>query len=125
MTKERLSKKQKLMFDFVENFINQNGFSPTFREIASGLNYSSIATVATHIDNLVKLGWLTKTENVGRSLEITTEQKVKFTSVDELKKHIENKWKTLTDAQKNNIKISFKDLDLEKLILDIEKVENN
>lgn len=66
-----LTKKQVQFLEYIENFINQYGYSPTYREIASGLGYKSVATVAKHIDNLIILGKLEKSDNAeARSLSI-------------------------------------------------------
>lgn len=70
----RPTKKQKALLDFIANFITQHGYSPSYREIKSGMNYNSVATVALHINNLVKRGHLVKRDHSARSLE-----PVKFT----------------------------------------------
>lgn len=59
----KLTKKQAEVLEFIDNFILQTGYSPTYREIQQGLNYRSVATIAKHIDNLVVLGKLEKSEN--------------------------------------------------------------
>lgn len=68
--KIRPTKKQKQMLGFIEGFINQHGYSPSYREIANGLNYTSVATVALHISNLIKRGHLRNRQNQSRSLEV-------------------------------------------------------
>ncbi len=65
----RPTKKQKALLDFIADFIAQHGYSPSYREIKTGMNYSSVATVALHINNLVKRGHLVKRDNAARSLE--------------------------------------------------------
>lgn len=65
----RPTKKQKALLDFISEFITQHGYSPSYREIKDGMNYNSVATVALHINNLVKRGHLVKRENAARSLE--------------------------------------------------------
>lgn len=72
----RPTKKQKLMLDFIEQFIAENGYSPSYREIMNGTGNNSVATVAVHINNLIARGHLVKRENSARSLELTkpTEQ---------------------------------------------------
>jgi repressor LexA len=65
----RPTKKQKELLEFIESFIGVHGYSPSYREIMNGLNYNSVATVALHINNLVKRGHLIKRENSARSLE--------------------------------------------------------
>ena len=118
MEQQRLSKKQKIMYDFIAGFIEQYGYSPTFREIGRGLNLKSIATVAQHIDNLITLGWLIKTERVGRSLELAVGQKTELTTLSDLKVHLSKHWARLNDAQKNTTREVFRELKLEKLLPD-------
>lgn len=65
----RPTKKQKALLDFIADFITQHGYSPSYREIKDGMNYNSVATVALHINNLVKRGHLVKRDNEARSLE--------------------------------------------------------
>ena len=52
----KLTKKQKIMLDFIDGFIKGNGYSPTLREIMRALGYKSVSTVAKHVDNLVAAG---------------------------------------------------------------------
>lgn len=66
--KSPLTKKQRKTLDFVTTFIEQMGYSPSYREIANGLKLSSVATVAQHIDTLVEKGFLEKGNNSARSL---------------------------------------------------------
>lgn len=68
----RPTKKQKELLSFIETFIIAHGYSPSYREIMSGLNYTSVATVALHVNNLIKRGHLRKRENSARSLEVVT-----------------------------------------------------
>lgn len=66
----RPTKKQKLLLTFIEGFIKEHGYSPSYREIMQGMNYNSVATVALHVNNLIKRGHLRKRENSARSLEV-------------------------------------------------------
>ncbi len=68
----RPTKKQKELLAFIEAFITEHGYSPSYREIMKGLNYNSVATVALHVNNLIKRGHLQKREHSARSLEPTT-----------------------------------------------------
>lgn len=63
-----LTKKQRRTLDYVTTFIEKNGYSPSYREIATGLKLSSVATVAQHIESLVSKGLLVKGNNSARSL---------------------------------------------------------
>lgn len=77
----RPSKKQRELLTFIENFINQHGYSPSYREIMSGLNYTSVATVSLHVSNLIKRGHLQKRDRSARSLEVVKTVKADATNV--------------------------------------------
>lgn len=82
----RPTKKQRELLSFIEKFIGEHGYSPSYREIMSGLNYTSVATVALHVNNLIKRGHLRKREHSARSLEVAapaeTSGDLKVTSND-------------------------------------------
>ncbi len=66
----RPTKKQRELLTFIEQFIGEHGYSPSYREIMTGLNYTSVATVALHINNLIRRGHLRKRDHSARSLEV-------------------------------------------------------
>lgn len=66
----RPTKKQKELLSFIEAFIGEHGYSPSYREIMKGLNYNSVATVALHVNNLIRRGHLQKRNYSARSLEV-------------------------------------------------------
>ena len=66
----RPTKKQLELLGFIADFISQHGYSPSYREIMSGLNYTSVATVALHVNSLIKRGHLIKRDRSARSLEV-------------------------------------------------------
>lgn len=66
----KLTKKQVALLNFIQDFAEENGFSPTYREIMAGLELSSVSAVAEHIDNLVEKGVIKKVPGASRSLEI-------------------------------------------------------
>jgi SOS-response transcriptional repressor LexA len=68
--KLRPTKKQKELLTYIENFIAEHGYSPSYREIMVGLNYNSVATVALHVNNLIKRGHVRKRDHSARSLEV-------------------------------------------------------
>ncbi len=72
MSDERPSKKQKEVFDYIETFINENGFGPSYREVMRALGLKSVSTVATHVDGLIARGLLVKKENSARSLQVVS-----------------------------------------------------
>ena len=66
----KLTKKQLAVLDFIRDFTEERGVSPSYREIMEGLGLTSVSAVAEHIDNLVAKGALLKTPGEARSLEI-------------------------------------------------------
>jgi repressor LexA len=66
----RPTKKQKELLDYIDAFITEHGYSPSYREIMNGLQYTSVATVALHVGNLIKRGHLVKRDHSARSLEV-------------------------------------------------------
>ena len=66
----RPTKKQRELLTFIDQFIGEHGYSPSYREIMSGLNYTSVATVALHVNSLIKRGHLRKRDRSARSLEV-------------------------------------------------------
>ena len=66
-----LTKRQKQVLDFIANFVDENGYCPSFEEIARGLELASLATVHKHISVLEAKNYLKRGFNQSRSLELT------------------------------------------------------
>ena len=66
----RPTKKQRELLSFITEFIAAHGYSPSYREIMAGCNYTSVATVSLHVNNLIKRGHLVKRGHSARSLEV-------------------------------------------------------
>lgn len=57
---EPLTRRQKEILDYIRSFIDENGYAPSFREIAYYFELSSVSTVAEYISILEEKGYLTK-----------------------------------------------------------------
>ncbi|MBR3248583.1 hypothetical protein IKF89_00955 [Candidatus Saccharibacteria bacterium] len=66
----KLTKKQLAVLEFLEDFTEREGYSPSYREMMAGLGLTSVSAVAEHVDNLVAKGVLRKVPGAARSLEI-------------------------------------------------------
>ncbi len=66
-----LTKRQKQVLDFIATFVDENGYCPSFEEIARGLELASLATVHKHISVLEAKSYLKRGFNQSRSLELT------------------------------------------------------
>jgi len=65
-----LTKRQKEILDYIAEFIDERGYAPSFEEIAEAFGYSSLATVHEHLSNLERKGYIRKSYNESRSLEL-------------------------------------------------------
>ena len=67
-----LTKRQKQVLDFIANFVDDNGYSPSYEEIAQALDLASLATVHKHISALETKSYVKRGFNRSRSLELGT-----------------------------------------------------
>ncbi|MDD4333014.1 MAG: transcriptional repressor LexA [Patescibacteria group bacterium] len=65
-----LTKRQRQILDFINDFTRKHGYAPTVREIGEHFDLSSPATVQSHLDNLKAKGFLKKSFNEARSIEL-------------------------------------------------------
>jgi len=70
MSPVTLYKRQKQILDFISQYIQVNGHSPTLQEIANSMDLSSLATVHEHIQALEKKGVIKKYDGSVRGIEI-------------------------------------------------------
>src|SRR5690348_17819653 len=66
-----LTKRQKEVLNYLVGFINKNGYSPSFEEIAHALKLTSLATVHKHLSTLERKGFIRRGYNQSRSIEVT------------------------------------------------------
>lgn len=66
----KLTKKQLAVLNYLQDFTEEKGYSPSYREMMAGLGLSSVSAVAEHVENLVEKGVLKKMPGAARSLEI-------------------------------------------------------
>lgn len=65
-----LTKRQKEILDYVSSYIDDHGYAPSFEEIAGHFGYTSLATVHEHLSNLKRKGYIRKSYNESRSIEL-------------------------------------------------------
>lgn len=71
--KPKLTKKQEEVLIFIKKYIVKKGYPPSVREICAGLGLSSPATVHTHLTQLELKGFINKTANKFRTIEVVGE----------------------------------------------------
>jgi len=65
-----ITKRQRQVYNFISDFVQKNGYSPSFEEIGEGMGLNSLATVHKHISNLETKGLLTRDYNRSRSIDL-------------------------------------------------------
>src|SRR3712207_2807268 len=65
-----LTKRQREILTHLNGYCEQNGYAPSFEEIARQFNYNSLATVHEHLSNLERKGYIKRAYNESRAIEI-------------------------------------------------------
>lgn len=65
-----LTKRQFQVLSFLDRFVQEKGYCPSFDEIGKSLRLSSLATVHKHINTLERKGFIRRDYNRSRSIEV-------------------------------------------------------
>ena len=65
-----LTKRQREILNYLTLYSEQKGYAPSFEEIAENFNYNSLATVHEHLSNLERKGYIKRSYNESRAIEI-------------------------------------------------------
>ncbi|MNC27095.1 LexA repressor [compost metagenome] len=74
MTSRPLTNRQKETLGLIKSFISQKGYAPSVTEVAELLKLKSRSTAHSLVEQLVRKGYLTKTENEVRTLRVVGEE---------------------------------------------------
>ncbi len=76
---EKLRQRQQDIMRFIEDFLDENGYPPTVRDIQYGCNISSTSVVDYNLKGLVRGGFLRRSKEVSRGIEIVgrSERRIK------------------------------------------------
>jgi len=66
-----LTKRQREILTYLDAYAGENGYAPSFEEIAEHFNYNSLATVHEHLSNLERKGYIKRSYNESRAIEIS------------------------------------------------------
>lgn len=75
-----LTARQRSILDHIEEFIKNNGYSPSYRELMTQFNYRSVGSIHKHIQALKRKGALTAEERSSRSLMPAVTPSAQFSS---------------------------------------------
>src|SRR6266545_3949946 len=71
----KLTKRQKEILDFITDFIEREGYSPSMEEIAAHFHFASLNAVFKHLSSLQARGHLRRDPNRARSIELSAQRK--------------------------------------------------
>lgn len=67
-----LTKRQKELYDFIDDYLREHGYAPTLDEIGARFGLASLATVHKHLSNLEKRGVIRRRSNLSRAIELVS-----------------------------------------------------
>ena len=85
MEKKKLTRRQNDVLTYIKKYTAMHGFPPAIREICEGVGLSSPATAFVHVNNLQEAGYLKKTNNKFRTIEILVENEYEEKNEDIVK----------------------------------------
>ena len=68
-----LTKRQRQIYDYIKDFIEEQGYAPSIVEIGENFNLTSPATVHKHLQNLSQKGMIKRSWNKSRAIELMPE----------------------------------------------------
>jgi repressor LexA len=68
----KLTRRQKEILDFISDFIDHNGYSPSMEEIAEHFQFASLNAVFKHLEALSSRGYLHRDSNRARSIQLSS-----------------------------------------------------
>jgi repressor LexA len=70
----KLTRRQKEVLDFITQFMDREGYSPSMEEIAGHFHFASLNAVFKHLEALESRGHLRRDANRARSIELASER---------------------------------------------------
>ena len=69
-TREQLTDRQNGMLDFIKQFLEENGYPPSIREIGRSVGISSTSVVNYNLNRLVDEGYLSRDQRISRGIRL-------------------------------------------------------
>jgi repressor LexA len=70
----KLSERQRQILNFIEAFLDENGYPPTIREIGKAVKIGSTSVVNYNLNKLVREGFLERSQKVSRGLLLVKDE---------------------------------------------------
>ncbi|MCD6326034.1 transcriptional repressor LexA [bacterium] len=71
---EQLTRRQAQVLEYITTYVKQHGCAPSLREIAGRLGVSSVGSLHKHLVHLERKGFIRRSWNKSRSIELVREQ---------------------------------------------------
>jgi len=68
---EHLSKRQQRIIEFLGEYVEENGYPPSIREIGAAAGISSTSVVSYNLERLKEKGYISRDRDVSRGLKLT------------------------------------------------------
>jgi repressor LexA len=68
MKQTNLTKRQQAVLHYVHKFLEEEGRSPTLKEIAEGVGSSAVSTIHKHVQHLIEKGFLERSHGCGNNI---------------------------------------------------------
>src|SRR5688572_32893770 len=65
-----VTRRQREILDYITKHLDEKGYAPSFEEIAKQFGFQSLATVHEHLTNLERKGYIRRTPNESRAIEV-------------------------------------------------------
>ena len=98
-----VSTKQREMLAFIEDFVEENGYPPTYEEIRTGLKISSKSLVNYHLEALENAALLSRSPNTPRGIRLANESETIRVPL-------------MGQATVNNPSVAWTELDIQEVI---------
>jgi len=68
MKPTNLTKRQQAVLHYIHEFLEEEGRSPTLKEIAEGVGSSAVSTIHKHVQHLIEKGFLERSHGCGNNI---------------------------------------------------------
>lgn len=84
MAAKALSRKQEQIINFIRQYLRDNGYPPSVRDIGRGCNISSTSVVVYNLNKLEKAGYIRRQSDISRGIELLDRRLVYIPIIGEI-----------------------------------------
>jgi len=75
---QQLSERQQKILDFVTEYVDDNGYPPSIREIGQAADISSTSVVSYNLKKLEKLGHISRDREISRGIKVVSHEQSQY-----------------------------------------------